>query len=247
MRKEHFVQDSPMESSSRFERECFADFNQFVAHFDALEAVRGKKNLQDVSDLREALLGVNEWYVNAIRFVLMAGSDEAAQEKFWRGVQAQLQRREPKMKRVEDFEKIKENVLRAAALMRIFNAEGAEAVLTSGDFEKGANVESCDVKKVVKDALKNAPDRGVAWSVVEVEALDAELPAVRVQKGGTAYLVGATNIEPEQDKRFVVGAPSERCFYALLNKKDFKTSNGLPNARTAATIRIQVEEWLNRQ
>ncbi|OGF37989.1 hypothetical protein A2482_01620 [Candidatus Falkowbacteria bacterium RIFOXYC2_FULL_48_21] len=247
MQKEHFQDNFQSESSSRYERECFADFNKFVAHFDALEEVRGKKNLQDVPDLREALMGVNEWYVNAIRFILTAGNDEAAQEKFWRGVQAQLQRREPKMKRVEDFEKIKENVLRTAALMRIFNAEGAEAVLMIGDLEKGANVESCDVKKVVKDALKNAPDRGVAWSVVEVEALDAELPAVRVQKDGKVYLVGATNIELEQDKRFVAGDPIERCFYVLLNKKDFETSNGLPNARTAATIRIQIEEWLNRQ
>jgi len=252
MRKEHFVQDSQVESSSRYERECFSDFNGFVAHFDALEEVRGKKNLQGVEGLHEALAGVNEWYKSAIHFVLAAGDDEAAQDKFWHGVQAQLQRREPKMRRVEDFTKIKDNVLRTAALVRIFNAEGAGACLCSqatiGERSEGdVGVEPCDVKKVVKDALKSTPDRAVAWLAVEVDRLDVELPAIRVQKGGLPYLVGAVTNEAEQDKRFVAGEPSERCFYILLNKKDYETSNGLPNPRTAATARIQVEEWLRRQ
>lgn len=247
MRKEHFVQDSQVESGGRYERECFADFNKFVVCFDVLEEVRGKKNLQDVEGLREALAEVNEWYASAVGFVLTAGDDERALEKFWHGVQAQLQRREPKHRRVEDFEKIRDNVLRTAALLKIFNADGAEASLIASNVKDDANIETYDVKKEVKENLKTAPERGVAWLAVEVDKLDAELPAVRVQKGGTVYFVGAVTNEAEQDKRFVAGESSERCFYILLNEKDYKTSNCLPNPRTAATARIHVEEWLKRQ
>lgn len=246
MRKEYFVPDTSGESSGRYERECFADFNQFVADFDALEEVRGKKNLQGVEGLCEALAGVNEWYQSAIHFVLAAGDNET-QERFWYGVQAQLQRREPKHRRVADFETIKNNVLRTAALMKIFNADGSEASLVTGSNENDANIESCDAKRNVKEALKSAPKREGIWSIVEVEKLDAELPAVRVQKGGSVYLVGAVNNEAEQDKRFVADETNERCFYVLLNTKDYETSNGLPNARVAATARIQVEEWLKQQ
>lgn len=244
MRKEHFVQDTQIESGSRYERECFADFNKFVAHFDALEEVRGKKNLQDVDGLREALAGVEEWYSSAIHFVLAAGDNEA-QEKFWHGVQAQLQRREPKHRRVEDFAKIKENVLRTASLLKIFNVDGAEASLMVGNVEDDTNIETYDVKKEVKENLKTAPERGVAWLAVEVDKLDAELPAVRVQKGGSVYLVGAIDADADAVKRFGMVEPDERCFYVLLNKKDY--ANGAPNPRTAATARIHVEEWLKQQ
>lgn len=230
----------------QFERECFSDFNRFVASFDVLEEVRGKKSVQAVEGLSEALASVSAWYASAIEFALAAVGDERAQAKFWDGVKAQLCRREPKFRRLEDFEKIRNNVVRTAALAYIFNAEGGEVTL-GGASSVAEQVETIDVKKEVKDALKNAPDRGVAWQAVEVDRLDAELPMVRVQKGDAVYFVGALDAEAEQVKRFTAARPEERCFYILLNKKDYETNNGLPNPRTAAVARVQVDEWLRRQ
>ena len=249
-RQEDFQQHPRIERDDHFEyeRECFSDFNKFVASFDALEEVRGKKNLQEVEGLREALANVNAWYASAVRFTLSSAGEERAQTKFWDGVKAQLGRREPKFRRVADCEKIQNSVLRQAALVNILNVEGAEAVLSEDNFGDGA-IRSVDLKKEVKDRLREAPDKGIAWLAVELDELDAELPVVRVQKGQSFYFVTAMDAMATSDKRLASenNFDDARCFCAILNENDYKTRNGQPNPRTAAVIRIQIEEWLKRQ